>query len=672
VTDNVARKIPSPEVDSPSTTLIETRALMRAYHVGEAAVQALRGVSISIDRGEFLAVTGPSGSGKSTFMNILGCLDRPTSGRYLLEGRDVGTLTPEELSQIRNRRIGFVFQSFNLMPRTSVVENVELPLIYGGRSIGAARRRELATRALDRVGLRGHEGSMPSQLSGGEQQRVAIARALVTDPAIILADEPTGNLDSRASDDILALLQGLNREGKTLVMVTHESRIAECAARTVRFRDGCIVEDAPNAPRSADHLPPPGLEHSRAATPKERFLERLPPSLQSLARHRLRSLLTMLGVIIGVGSVVAMLALGAGASGVLQTNITALGTNLIVLYPAVATQSGARVFTGQPNFTPEDVSAIRRECPSVAAVSPLVPSAAQAVAGENNWGTSLVGVDVDWPGIRGWGLSAGSFFGQDDVARAGRVCVLGATVAEALFPGEEAVGRFVRIRNVPFRVEGVFERKGESLGGRDQDDFVAAPYTSVMRQVSGTSKFGLVMVSARSIDAVMSAQEEIRALLRQRHRIGENQGDDFAMRSQEEIATTARQTSNTFALLLASVAAISLVVGGIGIMNIMLVSVAERTREVGLRLAVGARSGEILRQFLGESLMLALAGAVLGILLAGAACFSMTRIAHWPMRITGLSIAIAAASATLVGLLSGFFPARRASRFEPVRALRSE
>ena len=394
--------------------------------------------------------------------------------------------------------------------------------------------------------------------------------------------------------------------------------------------------------------------------------------LMAISRNKMRSLLTMLGIIIGVGCVITMLAVGTGASSSIQATINSLGTNFIMLFPGAATQSGARLFTGESTLTVQDIDAIRNECPSVAYVSPSVREAAQVVAGDLNWGTSVYGVDVDWPLIRAWNVADGDFFTDVDVRTAARVAVLGATVADNLFPAGDAVGSSIRIKNVPFRVAGVLDRKGGNMMGQDQDDQIIAPYTTVMKQLQGRARIGQVLISARSAAAVAQAQIEIEALLRQRHRIPPGQESDFTLRSQEEIASTSAQTSKTLSILLGSAAAISLLVGGIGIMNIMLVSVTERTREIGIRLAIGAKGKHVLLQFLLEAMALSIVGGAIGVALGLLVPNLVSRFAGLPTQVSPGSVLLAFAFAAAIGIFFGFYPARKASRLDPIDALRYE
>jgi putative ABC transport system permease protein len=394
--------------------------------------------------------------------------------------------------------------------------------------------------------------------------------------------------------------------------------------------------------------------------------------LMAIARNKMRSLLTMLGIIIGVGCVITMLAVGTGASSSIQATINSLGTNFIMLFPGATTQSGARLFTGESTLTAQDVDAIRDEAPSVAYVSPSVRESAQVVAGDLNWGTAIYGVGVDWPFIRAWNVAQGDFFTDVDVRTSARVCVLGFTVADNLFPAGDAVGSSIRIKKVPFRVVGVLDRKGGNMMGQDQDDQIIAPYTTVMKQLQGRSRIGQVLISARAAAAVPQAQTQIEALLRQRHRIPPGQESDFTMRSQEEIASTSAQTSKTLSILLGSAAAISLLVGGIGIMNIMLVSVTERTREIGIRLAIGAKGKHVLLQFLLEAMALSIVGGAIGVALGLLVPHLVSKFAGLPTQVSPGSVLLAFAFAAAIGIFFGFYPARKASRLDPIDALRYE
>jgi putative ABC transport system permease protein len=394
--------------------------------------------------------------------------------------------------------------------------------------------------------------------------------------------------------------------------------------------------------------------------------------LKSIARNKMRSLLTALGVVIGVACVIVSVAIGAGVAASVSEMINSLGSNFIMVMPGAATQAGARIFTGQSNLTEEDAEAIKREAPAVAYVSPNLRTAGQVVAGELNWSTQVYGVGIDWPNIRAWNLKDGSFFSEGDIRSGSKVAVLGTTVAENLFPDGDAVGSIIRVKNVPFRVVGVLEKKGGSMMGSDQDDMIVAPYTTVQKRLMGQQRFGMIIVSAASADQVQEAQDQIDALLRQRHRIPPGADADFMMRSQEEIAQANAQQVSMMRYLLLGIAIVSLVVGGIGIMNIMLVSVTERTREIGIRMAIGARGRHVLLQFLFEAVTLSVLGGMIGVLSRVGVAQLFQRFAKWPMVISPTAIVVAFAVSVTIGIVFGSYPARKASRLDPIDALRYE
>ena len=394
--------------------------------------------------------------------------------------------------------------------------------------------------------------------------------------------------------------------------------------------------------------------------------------LRAISRNKMRSSLTMLGIVIGVACVIAMVAVGTGASKAIQANINALGSNFIMIFPGASTTGGARIFTGQSTLTAEDANALKTECPAVRYVSAGVRTGAQLVASELNWGTQIMGSDVEWPLIREWGMSQGEFFTEAEVKAGAKVVVLGQTVVDNLFPNGEAVGQIIRIKNVPFRVIGVLEKKGGNQMGQDQDDTAVVPYTTAMKRLMGTPRIGIIYVSAAAPDRVAEAMEQIDAVLRQRQRIPPGGDANFMMRSQEEIASSASQMSKTLSTLLGSVAAISLLVGGIGIMNIMLVSVTERTREIGVRMAIGAKGRHVLLQFLFEAIALSIAGGLVGVLLGTGVSKLIAKFAGWPVEVTMSSIALAFGFSAAIGIFFGFYPAKKASMLDPIDALRYE
>ncbi len=722
--------------------IISLSDVHKTYRLGELEVRALRGVSLTIELGEFVAIMGASGSGKSTMMNIIGCLDRPSAGRYLLEGMDVALLSEPDLARIRSRRIGFVFQSFNLLSRTSALENVELPLFYSGDvSQGAAR----ATEVLAVLGLAGRERSHPNQLSGGQQQRVAMARALINDPAILLADEPTGNLDSETSLDIMAALQRLNRgRGLTIVLVTHDAEVAAFADRVVLLRDGAIIADRsqtarpaagsglaaparPIAPGAAARPQPDRAAHHLAQPPQADTapltfaLMALRAAGRALARNKLRSMLTMLGIFIGVAALIAMVAVGQGANQAVEDQIASLGTNLLVVMPGATTSNGVRAGLGSVStLTVDDAEAIAKDDWPVARVSYLDRQLAQVAYNRRNWNTSVEGVTPSFLPIRNWTVIAGRPFSEEDERTGARVCLLGQTVLTNLFGDHsDPVGATIRVKNVDVQVIGVLEAKGQSGWGQDQDDVVLIPFSTAERKVLGvaaptsanpsasptpsvlnpyaavptassiysadsnvTSPFGsapkltgvvhVIFVQARSETLVPQAMDQVIKTLQTRHHIQPGQDDDFDVRNLSAVAQAAEGSSRIMALLLATVASISLLVGGIGIMNILLVSVTERTREIGIRMAIGARRTHILLQFLVEAILLSVIGGSGGILAGVGASEAISSVAKWPTLLSPAAIVGGFLFSAAVGIFFGYYPARQASLLNPIDALRYE
>jgi len=692
----------------------------RTYHVGDVDVHALNGVNLTVEPGEFIAIMGSSGSGKSTLMSLLGCLDRPSSGEYYLEGVNVAQLTEPELARVRSERLGFVFQSFNLLARTSAIENVALPLFYA--AAGASSRTDRTERAravLKLMGLADRERNTPGQLSGGQQQRVAIARALINNPILLLADEPTGNLDTRNSHEIMETLQSLNRErGVTIIVVTHESDIATYTDRVITMRDGTVISDErkpavhrqPEASRGVlpVDLPPGPRQPASAAivrnagTARAFALMIVAAALQALARNKTRSALTMLGVFIGVAALIAMVAVGQGANEAVRKQIESLGTNLLVVVPGATTMGGMRSGQGSAStLTVVDAEALRREAPAVGSVSYLIRQSGQVRYANQNWTTNIQGVSANYPPTTNWQIMEGRGISRDDVNGAALVAVLGQTVARQLFGAlETPIGAVIQVRSTPLRVIGLFASKGQTAYGTDQDDLVMIPFTTAERKVLGVAAPSLqqaplnwayppppnpynlqqrlmgyvnqIYVQAAAASEIQPAISQITEILMRRHRIRPGDINDFTVRNLSQIAATAEGSSRIMALLLASVASISLIVGGIGIMNILLVSVTERTREIGLRMAIGARRTHVLLQFLAESVILSVTGGIAGIIVGVVFSEMISLIAGWPAPISLAAVAGGFLFSAAVGIFFGYYPARKAASLDPIEALRYE
>ncbi len=700
-----------------SAPVILVRSLTRTYHVGDVDVLALRGVDLSINRGEFVAIMGSSGSGKSTLMSILGCLDKPTDGQYFFEDIDVARLSEPELAGIRSEKLGFVFQSYNLLARTSAIENVELPLIYATSPTSGLDRAERARESLRIVGLSDRERNTPGQLSGGQQQRVAIARALINSPSVLLADEPTGNLDSRTSHEIMDTLVALNRaRGLTIVLVTHESDIAAYADRVVIMRDGRVESDKHNVSReTGPHSAPDAIKKKSGTVSVITSTDHVvkvngsvafgtmivSAALQAIFRNKMRSALTTLGVFIGVAALIAMVDVGQGANDTVRKQIESLGTNLVVVLPGATTSGGARGGSGSAStLTVEDARAIQRDDTAVAQVSYLIRQSGQIQYGNQNWTTSIQGVTSNYPPTTNWQIAFGRGISETDENDAALVVLIGQTVWHQLF-GEytNPIGAMLIVKNTPLHVIGVLGSKGQSSFGTDQDDLVMIPFSTAERKVLGSAApsqtsaanalygtisnpYGIqprltglvnqIYVQAMTPDLVQQAIAQVGHTLTVRHRIRPDAIKDFSVRNLSQIASAAEGSSQTMSNLLAAVASISLLVGGIGIMNTLLVSVTERTREIGLRMAIGARRTQVLLQFLAEAVLLSVVGGVAGIAGGLAASLTISLVAGWPAPISWTAVAGGFLFSAVVGVFFGYYPARKAAGLNPIEALRYE
>ena len=654
--------------------MIELVDISKTYQLGRTGVRALRGVSLKIAPGEFVAIMGPSGSGKSTLMHILGFLDRPDGGSYFLNGRDVSRLSADEGALARNRLIGFVFQQFHLLPFLTALENSALPLVYAGRRL----LKEKARAKLEEVGLASREDHRPGELSGGEQQRVAIARSLVNDPLIIMADEPTGNLDSVSEEEIISLLEELNRNGKTIVMVTHERSIADRAGRIIYMRDGRIVSDEK---KSSVEAPPVLIPDSislddvfsgeRQLRSRAVFADHFRQAIHAVFSHKLRSLLSMLGILIGVAAVIAMLALGRGASESISERLASMGTNLLMVRPGSRNHRGVSAAAGEvTRFRISDAAAMA-ELEQISRTSPSVSGRGRLIYGNKNWDTRVQGVGVDYAEMRASDPDVGRFFTEDELRKRAKVVVIGRTIARELFGESDPIGAVMKINRINFEVIGVLPEKG-SNPWRDRDDIVIIPITTAMYRLLGEDYVRSIDVEVKSSELMAEAQEALKDLVVKLHHLPPDRRDSFQIRNMAEIQETLEDTTKTMGQLLGGIAAISLLVGGIGIMNIMLVSVTERTREIGLRKAIGARRRDIIIQFLIESVLMTVSGGVAGIILGVLISYTLAELAGWALRVTLFSVLMASIFSVIVGIVFGLWPARQASRLDPITALRYE
>ncbi|MCQ4630159.1 MacB family efflux pump subunit [Shinella sp. CPCC 100929] len=641
------------------TALLSLRDVTKTFFNDGFAVEVLHGVTLDIEAGEFVAIIGQSGSGKSTLMNILGCLDQPTSGDYRIDGEPVSDFETDELAALRRRTFGFVFQSYNLIPTASARENVEVPAIYAG--LPARDRQERAEGLLQSLRLGDRLDHRPNQLSGGQQQRVSIARALMNGGRVILADEPTGALDSQSGEEVMLLLRKMHQDGHTIILITHSREVAEAADRLIEIRDGRIVSDRARKPRpsseAAAGLHAAGKEGSAAIAD---ISEAIKMALRALHANLFRTVLTLLGIVIGVGSVVAMLAIGTGAQNSVLDRISSMGSDLLLVRPNMANFRG----TGQPvTLIPSDADAILT-VPNVSFAVPEMTSSVTLRSGNIDYQTTANGTVPDFPRAKSWSVASGEFINADDMDTYAPVAVLGQTVAKTLFPdGGNPLGQYVLVNKIPFQVIGVMSEMGASAGGNDQDDVILVPLSTGSMRLFGQRNVRTITVQVEDAAAIDQTQEAVQALLNERHK-----AEDTQITNMSSVREAFTETSNTMKLFLGSVAAISLLVGGIGVMNIMLVSVRERTREIGVRMATGARRRDILLQFLIEALVVSAIGGAIGVVL-GLSVGGLAQAFGMPVSFTIGPVALAFACSFLTGLVFGYLPARNASHLQPAVAL---
>jgi len=683
--------------------IIELKNITKTYHIGKIDVPVLRGVSFVVEQGEFVAIMGHSGSGKSTLLYLIGLLDRPTSGDYLIAGKSVNEFSDDELAVLRNHFIGFVFQNFNLLPRLSAFENVLLPTIYShnndkntGKRVSKNLWHQTAYDFLKKTGLGDRLDHKPAELSGGQQQRVAISRALVTNPLLILADEPTGNLDSASSAEIMNIFKKLNREGMTIIMVTHETDIANYADRLIRLKDGVVLSDerkktsissSSYSPHEAKTAGLTSQQNSGASFARvgENYAHIIPSARLdfrkikdyiteayiSIKSNRTRSMLSILGVLIGVASVIAMLSLGSGAREDVKKRISSLGSNLLMVRPSSPRLGGVSLETGTSiKLDLQDVKEIST-IKGVVKVAPYVTGRGQVVYGNKNWNTRVEGTSPEFFDLRNSWPERGRAFTAREMTSRAKVALIGKTVARELFGDNDPIGEFIKIKRIDFLVIGILPEKGSS-GWRDEDDRIVIPINTAMYRLLGKTDVEYMDVQVASQEEMSKVSEEIIRKVALLHRLPQSRGDVIDIRNMADLQKTIAATTTTFTWLLGSIAFVSLLVGGIGIMNIMLVTVTERTREIGLRKSVGASKADILFQFVIEAMTICILGGFAGIIVGALVSFAISRLAGWTTLITLPSIFLSVIFSVGVGAVFGIWPAKKAADLNPIEALRYE
>ena len=641
-------------------SLIECNNINRYFGSGENRVHVLKNISLNIEKGDFVAIIGQSGSGKSTLMNILGCLDTASSGSYRVEGTETSAMSADELAGLRRKRFGFIFQRYNLLSAINARDNVALPAVYAG--IEHDERVARANQLLDDFGLAGKEDNKPNELSGGQQQRVSIARALMNGGEIILADEPTGALDTESGANVMQIIHDLHAQGHTVILVTHDPGIAANANRVIEIRDGEIIADSSKNTEIRPSKVKSIQEQVSWSFYKDQFMESFRMSVQAILAHKMRSLLTMLGIIIGIASVVSVVALGRGSQEKILADINSMGTNTISIYPGkgFGDRRSGRIKT----LTVDDANVIGRQG-YVESATPLTSSNGTLTYRNTDLSAQLYGAGAQYFDVRGIKLKAGRFYDRADVAESAQVVVIDDNTQKQLFPaGTDPLGKTILFNKRPLNVIGITETDTSGFGSSDQLQ-MWAPYTTVMQQITGERYISSITVKVKDNVSSQVAEKSLKDLLISRHGT-----EDFFMRNTDSIKQTVESATSTMTLLISCIALISLVVGGIGVMNIMLVSVTERTKEIGVRMAIGARQSNILQQFLIEAVLICLIGGLVGVLLSYliSVVFNML-VTSFAMSFSVASIIAAVACSTIIGVVFGFMPAKRASQLNPIDAL---
>ena len=652
-----------------NTPLIKLKNIIREFPAGDSTIQVLKGINLTINAGEMVAIIGASGSGKSTLMNILGCLDKPTEGIYSIGGRTTSQLSPDELAELRREHFGFIFQRYHLLNALTAQGNVEIPAIYAG--VTNEQRQSRATNILSRLGLADKINNKPNQLSGGQQQRVSIGRALINGGQIILADEPTGALDRKSGLEVMAILRELHQQGHTVIIVTHDPNIAQSAERIIEISDGNIISDSINpnyCPEQANNRQVKQIEITKTqdnfSAKYYRFRDAFKMAILSMLSQRLRTFLTMLGIIIGIASVVSMVALGEGTKQKILSNINSLGTSTLEIYAG----------SGFGDRNADKITTLRSSDADFLAQQSFVHSTTPNLSTsvyfriDNLAVTGTVnGVGEQFFAVRGYTISKGIAFDETAVSTSAQEAVIDENTVKRLFSDQDPIGKILMVGQLPVRIIGVATKQQQGFGNNESLN-IWLPYTTVINRMVGQTSLKSITVRINDNVDLNIAEQAINKIMLQRHG-----SKDFFIFNSDSVRETVNSSAWVLTLLISTIALISLIVGGIGVMNIMLVSVTERTREIGVRMAVGARSSDILQQFLIEAVLVCLIGGTLGIVLSFIIGFVFNYfVTSFAMSFSIISIIAAFSCSTMIGIIFGYVPAKRAAKLDPIYALERE
>ena len=652
-----------------NTPLIKLENIIREFPAGDSTIQVLKGINLTINAGEMVAIIGASGSGKSTLMNILGCLDKPTEGIYSIGGRTTSQLSPDELAELRREHFGFIFQRYHLLNALTAQGNVEIPAIYAG--VTNEQRQSRATNILSRLGLADKINNKPNQLSGGQQQRVSIGRALINGGQIILADEPTGALDRKSGLEVMAILRELHQQGHTVIIVTHDPNIAQSAERIIEISDGNIISDSINpnyCPEQANNRQVKQIEITKTqdnfSAKYYRFRDAFKMAILSMLSQRLRTFLTMLGIIIGIASVVSMVALGEGTKQKILSNINSLGTSTLEIYAG----------SGFGDRNADKITTLRSSDADFLAQQSFVHSTTPNLSTsvyfriDNLAVTGTVnGVGEQFFAVRGYTISKGIAFDETAISTSAQEAVIDENTVKRLFSDQDPIGKILMVGQLPVRIIGVATKQQQGFGNNESLN-IWLPYTTVINRMVGQTSLKSITVRINDNVDLNIAEQAINKIMLQRHG-----SKDFFIFNSDSVRETVNSSAWVLTLLISTIALISLIVGGIGVMNIMLVSVTERTREIGVRMAVGARSSDILQQFLIEAVLVCLIGGTLGIVLSFIIGFVFNYlVTSFAMSFSIISIIAAFSCSTMIGIIFGYVPAKRAAKLDPIYALERE